>query len=547
MTRSAAPTRDWTSLLAQLTPEKARAYREQGHWRDRRLDQLVERWATERPEAPAVVDPRGCWTYADLWNASRRLAGALAGLGVRPGDVVAYQLPNWRESIALVVACSRLGAVFSSIAPIFRERDLRRMLALAEPRVFITCDRFRGFDHAGQAALLAAELDPPPHVVVLGDAPGGAIAWEPWLADGDPSFSPEPPDADTVVQLAFTSGTTGEPKGILHTHNTLLHTPHEVIARFAATAEDCPHMAATLGHQSGVVWGICAPFVLGAKVVLQDVWDPDVFCRLVESERITWTCGAIPYLSDVLASPESSVRDLSSLRLFGCFGSGLPETLAAEAAKRLPGCTLYGGWGMTENGLPICNLPDDPFELVAGTEGLPVAGAEVQIRDSELTTVLPPGVEGEMLFRGPSCHLGFVQPELTRTLFLEDGWYVTGDRGYLRDDGYFVMNGRSKDIIVRGGENIPVAEVENLLLKHPAIRFVAVVAYPDERFGERACACVQLWKPQPFDLALLREWLETTGLTRQYWPERVEVYDALPMTASGKIQKVELRALLAAG
>jgi acyl-coenzyme A synthetase/AMP-(fatty) acid ligase len=534
--------RDWSSWLTQLTPAKSREYGAKGYWRDERLDQLVEHWAGERPDAVAVVDPRGRWTYADLWETSCRLAAALSDLEVARGDVVAYQLPNWRESIALVIACSRLGAVFSSIAPIFRERDLRRMLALAEPKVFITCDTFRGFDHAALGAQLAAELDPSPQVLIIGE--GGA--WDDWLSAAGSTPAPTGPDAQTVVQLAFTSGTTGEPKGILHTHQTLLHTPREGIARFGATADDCLHMAATLGHQSGVVWGICAPLVLGTKVVLQDVWDADVFCRLVESEGITWTCGAIPYLSDVLASPECERRDMSSLRLFGCFGSGLPETLAAETAKRLPGCTLYGGWGMTENGLPICNLPDDPFELVAGTEGLPVPGAEVQIRDAELREVLPPGTEGEMLFRGPSCHLGFVQLELSRSLFLDDGWYVTGDRGHLRDDGYFVMTGRSKDIIVRGGENIPVAEVENLLLKHPAIRFVAVVAYPDERFGERACACVQLRHAEPFDLGILRAWLETTGLTRQYWPERVEIFDPLPMTASGKIQKVELRALLAA-
>lgn len=538
---------DWASRLTQLTPAKTREYREKGYWRDDRLDQLVEHWATERLDAVAIVDGRGRWTYAELWDNARRLAGALDASGVAPGDVVAYQLPNWRESIALAIACSRLGAVFSSIAPIFRERDLRQMLALAEPKVFITCDRFRGFDHAAQGAQLCRELDPTTQLVVIGEASGEGVPWDEWLAAADASFSPVEPDAQTVVQLAFTSGTTGQPKGILHTHQTLLHTPHEVIARFGATVDDCPHMAATLGHQSGVVWGICAPLVLGTKVVLQDIWNADAFCCLVESERITWTCGAIPYLSDVLASPECESRDMSSLRLFGCFGSGLPETLATEAAKRLPGCTLYGGWGMTENGLPICNLPDDPFELIAGSEGLPVPGAEVQIRDAELREVLPPGSEGEMLFRGPSCHLGFVQLELSRSLFLEDGWYVTGDRGHLREDGYFVMTGRSKDIIVRGGENIPVAEVENLLLKHPAVRFVAVVAYPDDRFGERACACVQLWRSEPFDLELLRAWLATTGLTRQYWPERVEVFDELPMTASGKIQKVELRALLAEG
>ena len=538
-------TRDWGRLLTQLMPENAQRYREAGHWRGERLYELVDRWAADRADVTAVVDSRGRWTYGELAKTVHAVAGALVGLGVGPGDVVACQLPNWRELNAVAVACTRIGAVFSLIAPIFRERDLGRMLALAEPAVLFTCDRFRDFDHAAMGAKLVRQVDSRPRLVVVGEPRTDGVAWEEILAEADAGIDIPGPDPSSVAQLAFTSGTSGEPKGILHTHETLMHSPRGVIERYALTQDDCQHVASTLGHQSGVLNGICSPVLLGGTVVLQDIWDADEFCRLVEREGITVTCGAIPFLSDFLASPELTRRDLSTLRLFGCFGSGLPEALATEAAARLPNCTLYGGWGMTECGLPICNPPSDSIELVCETDGVLVPGSEVQIRDAELAYEQPPGVEGELLVRGPGRHLGFLQPTLSESLFLDDDWYVTGDRGYLRADGYFVMTGRSKDIIVRGGENVPVAEVENVLLKHQAIRSVAVVAYPDERLGERACACVELSGAGPLDLDGLRDWLRTTGLTPHYWPERVEVFDALPMTPSGKIQKAELRATLA--
>ena len=537
--------RDWTGLLTQLTPEVARRRRAAGDGGGESLHESLERWAAKRGDRLAVVDSRGRLSYAELGELVDTLAGALLSLGVERGDVVAFQLPKWRESGALVIACSRIGAVFLSIAPIFRERELGRMLKLAQPKVLITADEFRGYEHARVAADLLGDVESPPRLVVIGAADGLGLPWSDFLAGAHRATGLPRPDPDSVLQLAFTSGTTGEPKGILHTHETLLHPARHIAARYELTDADRLHMASTLGHQTGTLYGICLPVMLGAPAMLQDRWNADEFCELVEREGVTWTCGAIPFVSDLLASRECERRDLSSLRLFGCFGSGLPEALASEAAQRLPGCLLFGGWGMTECGLPVSNPIGDSLANICESEGIPVPAAELQIRSADLTQVELAGVEGEVLFRGPGRHLGFLQPELSRELFIDDDWYVTGDRGCLREDGYFVMSGRSKDLIVRGGENIPVAEVENLLLRHSAVRACAVVAYPDDRLGERACACVVLRGEEPFDLDALRSWVKDAGLTPQYWPERVEVFEEMPMTPSGKIQKDVLRALVA--
>lgn len=540
--------KDWSSHLTQFDEERARTYKENGWWPDRTLAGYLEDAAAADPGKAAIVDRSGRIGYGDLQALVLQVARALVRAGVEPGDVVTCQLPNWREVQVIATACSRIGAVYNGIAPIFRERDMRVMLRLARPKVLVEPAVFRGFDHAGMAASLRAATEGLTDVVIVGGpAPEGMVGWDDFVASGSGAGSlPAPPDPDTVTQAAFTSGTTGEPKGILHTHNTVLAATKAFVDEFALTSSDTFHMASTLGHQTGFLFGVQMPLMTGSTLVLQETWDAAEFVELLEAERISMTNGAIPYLSDLLHAPNFADHDTSSLRLFGCFGAGLPRPLVLRARELLPDCTVFGGWGMTETGLAVTNPLTDTLEQICDTDGVPCPGTEIRVLDESLRSDAPPGVDGELVTRGPLRHLGFVQPELSSRYFLDGDWYLTGDRGHLLAGNRFVMTARSKDIIVRGGENVPVAEVESLLLEHPSVLNVAIVAVPDDRLGEKACACVICEPGESFTVDDMRAWLEQKKLTRQYWPELVEVLEEFPTTASGKVQKFRLRAALTA-
>jgi acyl-CoA synthetase (AMP-forming)/AMP-acid ligase II len=344
-----------------------------------------------------------------------------------------------------------------------------------------------------------------------------------------------------VHEVIFTSGTTGEPKGVMHTPNTVLAIVYPVIERLDLSERDVVLMASTFAHQTGFLYGYCLTFVLGATGVWLDVWEAGAAARLIEAERVTFTMGATPFLHDLASVPAD--HDLSSLRVFISAGAPIPRPLVRLARARL-GCHISPGWGMTENGLVTCNGVDAPEEKVFTTDGCPVRGMELAIVDGE-ERPLAPGEEGELLVRGPSQFVGyFRRPDFTRESHTADGWFRTGDRGRLDGDGYLSITGRSKDLIIRGGENIPVAEVENVLFTHPKIAGVAVVGMPDPRLGERACAVVIPKPGQSLTLPELVAWLEERQLARQKFPERLELVGEFPMTPSGKVQKFRLRQLV---
>lgn len=542
--------RDWLSYLTQLTDEKIKNYTEQGYWANKRLCEYLDEAAALYPNKIAIVDRFGQYSYKQFSKWVDNLAMGFIANGVERGDVISFQLPNWKEVLIITYACTKIGAVFNAIAPIFRERDIGKMLELAGSKFMIVPYSFRNFSHMEMMQSLQLPCLEKVFIVktdMSQTIPENMISFNeflefPWSEKVDENTALQiKVDPNHVTQVAFTSGTTGEPKGILHTHNTLLDTCQSWIERFNLTENDVFHMASTLGHQTGFLYGTEMPIIAKGKIVLQDIWDPTQFVQLIEREKITMSNGAIPFLDDMLHVPNLGDYDLSSLRLFGCFGAGLPRPLARLAYDKLPNVTLFGGWGMTETSLPVTNLPNDPIDKVCETDGIPVRGSEVRVMNNYYTEFLPPGMEGEIVTRGPMRHLGFLQPHLSNELFIEGDWYKTGDRGIIREDGNLVMTTRSKDIIVRGGENIPVLEIENLLLEHPKVNMAAVVAVPDERLGEKACACVVPHGNQEFTFQDLLSWMVEHKLTKQYWPELLEVFTEFPTTPSGKIQKFNLR------
>jgi non-ribosomal peptide synthetase component E (peptide arylation enzyme) len=299
-------------------------------------------------------------------------------------------------------------------------------------------------------------------------------------------------------------------------------------------------MASTFAHQTGYLYGVHMPTVLGATGVYMDAWNATRAVELIEAEHVTWSMGATPFLSDLTYAPTLAQHNLDSLRIFLSAGAAIPRQLVIDAKQRL-NCAISAGWGMSENALVTVNRVDDAPEKVFGTDGCCLAGMEVKVVNEHGET-LPVGQEGDLLCRGPQHFAGYYQrPQVTADSFVGDGWFRTGDRAVMDADGYISISGRSKDIIIRGGENIPVVEVENLLHKHPKVLHATIVAMPDARLQEKACAYVIPQPGETFTFGEMIAYLLEQQLAKQYLPERLELVDKFPMTPSGKIQKYVLR------
>jgi cyclohexanecarboxylate-CoA ligase len=360
------------------------------------------------------------------------------------------------------------------------------------------------------------------------------------LTDASPR---RPPSPDDITQLLYTSGTTGEPKGVLHTSNTLLSILARYQERLGLGGDDVIFMASPMGHQAGFMYGLMMGPMLGAKLVLQDVWDAEKAAALIQDERVTYTMGSTPFLADLTDTPAARHFDLSSLRTFVSSGAPIPSTLVQRATQRL-GARIISAWGMSETGSVTTTVPGDPEDRIFGTDGIALPGIEVRVVDMHNRPVAA-GTESRLQCRGISMFMGyFRRPDLNQPT--PDGWFDTGDLARMNADGYIRITGRAKDIIIRGGENVPVVEIENLLYRHPAVRQVAIVGVPDERLGERACAFVVLRESCRFDFAEMVAYLEQQNVARQYFPELLEILPQMPMTASGKIQKFQLRKMAGA-
>lgn len=527
----------------------------EGHWRGKTLlDYFEERLAAdaERIALSAYTVSDGLcrdFSYGELDRLSDLAAVGLHRLGLVKDDVLASQLPNGWEFVVLYLACRKLGIVFNPVMPIFREHELLFMLKHGEAKALVVPKIYRNFDHEAMAGGMRSALPHLEHVIVMGS--GGENDFERLLLD--PSFADEPDiehltevnrgDANDVCQLIYTSGTTGEPKGVMHTANTMYSNLVPYAERLHLGEADEILMASPMAHQTGFMYGFLMPVQLGARMILMDSWDRTLAAKLIQEERITFTMASTPFLMDLTNTVEELGADSSSLRIFLCAGTAIPGPLVERAGKVL-GAKIIAAWGMTENGAVTLVAPEDDPERSVHTDGFVLPGMELQIRGADGKPVAT-GHEGELYVRGCSNFVGYLKrPEWNNTD--AEGWFDTGDIARMDERGYIRICGRSKDIIIRGAENIPVIEVEAVLYKHPAVLQVAIVGYPDERLGERACAFVVPRPEKSFDFAEMTRFLKEQHLAQQYFPERLEIRDRLPSTASGKIQKFALRNLLKA-
>ncbi|EKM0486787.1 medium-chain fatty-acid--CoA ligase [Escherichia coli] len=523
--------------------QRRAAYRQQGLWGDASLADYWQQTARAMPDKIAVVDNHGVsYTYSALDHAASCLANWMLAKGIESGDRIAFQLPGWCEFTVIYLACLKIGAVSVPLLPSWREAELVWVLNKCQAKMFFAPTLFKQTRPVDLILPLQNQLPQLQQIVGVDKlAPAtSSLSLSQIIADNTPLTTAITTHGDELAAVLFTSGTEGLPKGVMLTHNNILASERAYCARLNLTWQDVFMMPAPLGHATGFLHGVTAPFLIGARSVLLDIFTPDACLALLEQQRCTCMLGATPFVYDLLNLLEKQPADLSALRFFLCGGTTIPKKVARECQQR--GIKLLSVYGSTESSPhAVVNL-DDPLSRFMHTDGYAAAGVEIKVVDDARKT-LPPGCEGEEASRGPNVFMGyFDEPELTARALDEEGWYYSGDLCRMDEAGYIKITGRKKDIIVRGGENISSREVEDILLQHPKIHDACVVAMPDERLGERSCAYVVLKAPHhSLSLEEVVAFFSRKRVAKYKYPEHIVVIEKLPRTASGKIQKFLLR------
>ena len=527
-------------------PERARRYRAAGHWRDDTIHGLIAAATAKRPDKVAVRDASGAaLSYRELDAQSSRVAGFLAARGVGAGDIVTICQPNWCQTVVAFCAILKLGAVINPLPVTYGRAELAFVLGKCRSKALLIAGRFRSADYTG----MVAQLDPAltRELTVLRTGEGAhdlGVPYEAALAHA-PLQRVHAGSADDVAAVLFTSGTESRAKGGVHTHNTILFGERAMAAALHVTDADVAFMASPVSHATGFLHGFAMTLTTGGTLSLLDVFSGPAAAQQMKAHRCTWTMGATPFLADTVAALAARSETLPDLRYFLCGGAPVPEApVRAAAAIGLRVLSIYGA---TESPPHTVVHPEDPLENSWLSDGRPLAGIESRIVDGDGKDVAP-GEVGEQWSRGPNTFLGYLdEPEMTRKALDADGWVHSGDLARALPDGSIRIAGRLKDIIVRGGQNISVAEVENYLASHPAVQSVAVVGMPHPRLGETGCAVVVPKPGQAPTLEDLTRFLSDQGVAKFKLPERLELWPSLPATPSGKIQKFLIRQQLAEG
>jgi cyclohexanecarboxylate-CoA ligase len=521
-----------------------------GFWRDEILLDHVLAHAGRHPAKIAVVDGGGAYRYDELAAETMALAGGLLMQGVEPGDVVLVALPPVRQFVPAILASERIGAVVANVMPTLGSRELDRIIRLARPRAVVTVAAFGRHRPAATIASVLARQGRPCSVIVAGDggSPPAAAAVVPVtgygavVSNGRPAVRhlPGPPAADAVANLVFTTGSSGEPKGVLHTHNTSMVAVRSTAERQELGEDDVFHAVLPVGHTYGHFYGVRLGLLAGGRIVMQPSWDAGEMLRLAREHRITHSAGTPTHLADLMARRSGDGDGLASLRVFTCAGARLGTALAHQAAERLPG-RLSLAYGMSEAGHVASTGPGDDVASAIGTCGRPQPETMVRIDPLPGST----GTSGgEVVITGPSVTPGYLQGREFSSRFLDGkGSYRTGDLGHLDGSGYLVLTGRIGELVIRGGEKIPVGEIEGLLRTCPGIGDVVIVGVPHARLGECCAAVVEPAAGAEVTLSGLASFLEARGVTRAFWPEELVTVNRLPRNDVGKWVRAEVSAL----
>jgi cyclohexanecarboxylate-CoA ligase len=526
------------------------SYRAEGLWTDRLLIDFLKTAVERSPDKIAVVDERfDPITYAELARQSSRIAAALQAQGVGRGDRFIIALPNWQHVTIFILALGFLGAVAVHMPIAGREHEFGGVLKVTGAKGIVVAREFRGFSYVELIDGLANDHPSLTTRITVGseaDDPGW-IVYERLLAES-PADAPqagEPVTPSDLMYLVFTSGSSGDPKGVMHSSNTLGAMNAGVAPIYGLGPDDVIFTAAPLGFSGGLVHGVRLALFLGSTVVLLESWDAERALKLMVKEKAAYTILIPTLLRDLLDCPQfSKYADALSLRVILCGGAYVTEDLLRLAGEKLPSTLTSVIWGMTE-GIGSGCRPDTPKDKLGTTDGQPFLGTQLRILrqdDSEA----PSGEEGALVMRGPQRFLGyFDRPDLDEEMFLEDGWFRTGDIGSIDKDGYLKITGREREIIIRGGANISVAEIEAKLISDPRIDQLAIVDVPDERLGERLCACIVPKNPDDtLTLDDITKIADEQGLAKYKWPEYLEIMVTLPLSPAGKIKRPALKEIV---
>ncbi|PPJ14946.1 cyclohexanecarboxylate-CoA ligase [Nocardia nova] len=546
--------------LGRYTQAQIEEFYATGQWADINFTELLRSRAEANPDKVFVTDGTYALTFAELYDTSQRLALGLHRQGVRTGDRVAVQLPNWAAFVLVAAALARIGAVMVPVMPIYRKDEVSHVVSDASIRMAIAPAQFKGFDYLSMFEEIRKDSDTLESIVAVrapedardGLAERGIMVLEDLIAADDSASVDAALDLrvhpDDPFVIVYTSGTTSRPKGCLHTFNTYASGARALVAAFGHTEADVQFGPSPITHTTGLVTSVLIPLVAGASSHLMAEWNPERGLAEIEKFGCTAAVTATTFLQTLVAAAEEHPEfDLSSLRVWVCAGSPIPAAVVENAKAELPSTNVLSLYGRSENlSTTTCRINGDPRRAIT-SDGAALPGSEVRIVGPD-GNELPRGAEGDIAYRGPEHMIEYLnRPEETAELFTPDGFSRSGDLGVMDEQGYVRVTGRTKDIVIRGGMNISVREVEDKLADHPDLLALAVVGMPDERLGEKVCCYVVTKEGHiPPTVEQLRTYLTDRGVAIQKTPERVIAVDELPMTATGKIQKHLLRMRVAA-
>jgi cyclohexanecarboxylate-CoA ligase len=539
--------RPTTTVRDRYSDADIDAFYAAGHWQSESFYALIKGRASTDGDRRFCFDSVTGYTYGQFHEQVLRVAVGLRRKGIQPGDRVAVQLPNWTEFAVIAGALSRLGAILVPIMPIYRGDEVGYVLRHSGAVAAITCGEFRGFDHAAMFAELLQDAPDVQFLVVARRSRGGTIPFDELSATGElAELEAEAGDdghPDDGFLIVYTSGTTSRPKGCYHTFNTVCASARAMAEALGYTADDVQFGPSPITHSTGLVTSVVLPLLVGAQTHFMEAWEPGEGLRRIAEYGCTAAVTATPFLQMLLGAYDPEKHDPSSLRLWVCAGSPIPAAVVEHAQQALPNCRTLSLYGRSENFVTtMCTLADAPQRALS-SDGSAVGGALVKIVDGAGNEV-PRGDEGDISYRGPSHMIEYyTNPQETTELFTPEGYSRSGDLGRMDADGFVRVTGRLKDIIIRGGMNISAREVEEHLIRHPAIQSVAAVGMPDDRLGEKVCVYVILEPDaQTMTLADITDYLKSHNVATQKLPERLEIVPAFPLTATGKVQKHVLRA-----
>ncbi|MFV8817964.1 AMP-binding protein [Haliea sp. E17] len=533
--------RDIGGFPLRWSEEHARQWIEAGYWRRETLADVARERVAEDPDKVLLIESDREFTRGEIYDAALRLAGFFVERGASAGDVVAFQLPNWSESAVIALAARMLGLVINPIPPIYREAELAYMLGETGAKFLFIPREFRKCDYPAMVADLRDKLPRLQDVVVIRGDAGSDTPWSQAVAGAALAELPAVDPANAFLVM-FTSGTTGRAKGVLQTHYGFGYKARQMVEAWGVNADDVIFMPSPVTHITGAIWAFDIPWIAGAPAVLLDVWNVQDGIDAIREHGCTISGGATPFLQQLLAATANDRSALASLRTFFCGGTSVSPELIKQVSREFPGCLFFRAYGSTEMMTVTLGISDREQALFgAETDGIVVPPIEVRLVDEDGKLVTEEGVEGEILAFGPEQFAGYLDTSDNSSAFDEDDFFRMGDLGRWRYGNYLEITGRKKDIIIRSGENISPKEVEDVLMEHPGIADIAIVAMPSEVTGEMGCAFVIPAAGSNFDMAEMRRFLDQAGLAKQKYPEWLEIVDDFPRVPSGKVRKDQLR------